>query len=70
MTLDTNAGDTSTPYMRFSSKRISRVDRPRAYKATMLELKRSRRRAPLGTILGFERGVTVSWHVQIHRADL
>ena len=70
MTLDTNAGDTSTPYMRFSSKPISRVDRPRAYKATMLALNPSRRRAPLGTILGFERGVTVSGHVQIHRADL
>ena len=28
------------------------MDRPRAYNATMLELNRSRRRAPLGTILG------------------
>ena len=52
MTLDTNAGDTSTPYMRPSSERMSRVDRPRAYNATMLALKPSRRRAPLGTILG------------------
>ena len=70
VTLDTNAGDTSTPYMRFSSKPMSRVDRPRAYKATMLALNRSKRRVPLGTILGFERGVTVSGHVQVHRADL
>ena len=49
---------------------MSRVDRPRAYKATMLALNPSKRRVPLGTILGFERGVTVSGHVQVHRADL
>ena len=28
MTLDTNAGDTSTPYMRASSERVLRVDSP------------------------------------------
>ena len=36
----------------------------------MLALNPSKRRAPLGTILGFERDVTVSGHVQVHRADL
>ena len=70
MTLDTNAGDTSTPYMRFSSKRISRVDRPRAYNATMLALKAFQAPGALGNDPGLKRGVTVSGHVQVHRADL
>ena len=64
MTLDTNAGDTSTPYMRFSSRQSTGVQ------GHDVGVEALQAPGALGNDPGFERGVTVPGHVQVHRADL
>ena len=70
MTLDTNAGDTSTPYMRFWFQTDITSGQATGVQRHDVGVEPFQAPGALGNDPGFERGVTVPGNVQIHRADL
>ena len=70
VTLDTNAGDTSTPYMRFWFQADITGGQAPGVQGHDVGVEAFQAPGALGNDPRFERGVTVSWNVQIHRADL
>ena len=70
VTLDTNAGDTSTPYMRFRFQTDVTGGQATSVQGHDVGVEPFQAPGALGNDSGFERGVTVSGHIQIHRADL
>ena len=70
MTLDTNAGDTSTPYMRFWFQTDITSGQSTGVQRHDVGVEPFQAPGALRNDPRFERGVTVPGHVQIHRADL